>query len=231
MKASKMNFLYLVTALMVFLLAGITSAAAQSPTPDERVAAVKASLAKSAEVLKGYEWIETTVVIYKGEQKSTTVNRCYYGADGKLQKVVVTAPPPEKKGGVRGKVAAGKADYMRSAAELVKSYLHPEAARIDASKKAGKMSITPDGTGTSVRLDFGDYLKAGDVLGIKVDLTKNTLMGVTVNSWLKDAKDKVALVSTFGSLNDGTTYPAESTLSAPSQSMEIKVTNSGYKKL
>ena len=94
-----------------------------------------------------------------------------------------------------------------------------------------EMSITPDGTGTSVRLNFSDYLKAGDVLGIKIDLTKNTLMGVTVNSWLKDAKDKVTLVSTFGSLNDGTTYPAESTLSAPSEQMQVKITNSGYKKL
>ena len=71
MKASKMNFMYLVMALTVLLLAGVRPVAAQNPTPDERVAAVKASLAQSAEVLKGYEWIETTVVSYKGEEKST----------------------------------------------------------------------------------------------------------------------------------------------------------------
>ena len=91
------------------------------------------------------------------------------------------------------------------------------------------MSITS--AGSSVRLEFADLLKAGDVLGITLGLAKNTLQGLTVDLWLKDAKDKVTLVSKFGSLTDGTSYPSESTLSAPSKSMEVKVTNSGYKKM
>jgi len=47
----------------------------------------------------------------------------------------------------------------------------------------------------------------------------------------KAAKDKVGLAVRFGSLTDGATYAEEITLSAPSQKIEVTITNSGYKKL
>jgi hypothetical protein len=37
---------------------------------------------------RSYEWIETTAVSVKGEEKSRTRKRCDYGADGKLEKVI-----------------------------------------------------------------------------------------------------------------------------------------------
>ena len=52
---------------------------AQTQTVDQRVAAIKQSLAQSQAALKAYEWIETTAVSLKGEEKSRTQNRCYYG--------------------------------------------------------------------------------------------------------------------------------------------------------
>jgi hypothetical protein len=52
--------------------------------------------------LRTYEWMETTVVSMKGEEKSRKQNRCYYGADGKVEKVPVEsaaqAPAKEKRG-------------------------------------------------------------------------------------------------------------------------------------
>jgi hypothetical protein len=225
-------------ALSVLVAVGLIMAFAQfswaqAPTAQDRVAALKQSLAQSQGLLKQYEWIETMVVSVKGEEKSRTQNRCYYGADGKVQKVPVAAPPPdEKKRGVRGKVAESKkeemTEYMQSAVGLVKSYVPPDPARIEASKNAGKMSITP--AAPSVRLDFRDYEKPGDMLSVEFDATKNTLLGLKVATWLKDAKDTVTLVASYGSLNDGATYPAETTLSASSQSLQVKVTNSGYRK-
>jgi hypothetical protein len=41
---------------------------AQTQTVDQRVAAIKQSLAQSQAALKTYEWIETTVVSLKGER-------------------------------------------------------------------------------------------------------------------------------------------------------------------
>jgi len=215
-------------------LAAAMPAAAQAPTSAERVAALKASLATSQTLLKQYEWTETTALSLKGEEKSRTQNRCFYGADGKLQKTPLAAPPPaEKKKGLRGKVVENKkaeiSEYMKSAVALVKSYVPPDPARIQASKDAGKLSVTP--AGSAVRIDIPDYQKPGDELSLELDGAKNTLLGLTVASWMKDAKDTVTLKVGFGSLSDGATYASEITLSAPSQSIEVKITNSGYKKL
>ncbi len=60
---------------------------AQDLSPQEQVVALKISLAASQAVVRQHEWIETTIVRLKGEEKSRFQNRCYYGADGQLQKV------------------------------------------------------------------------------------------------------------------------------------------------
>ncbi len=43
---------------------------AQAPAPQERVAAIKESLAESQVKLRSYEWIETTLVSLEGEERS-----------------------------------------------------------------------------------------------------------------------------------------------------------------
>ena len=81
----------------------------QSPEIQQRVAALKQSVAKDQKNIRQYEWIETTVISLKGEEKSQQQKRCYYGADGALQKVTVDAsPPPANKRGLRGRIIANK---------------------------------------------------------------------------------------------------------------------------
>lgn len=218
-------------AVLALTAAGLV--AAQEPTNQERIAALKANLAASQTLLKQYEWIEATIVSLKGEEKSRTEYRCYWGADGKLQRVPIGATPStDKKRGLRGKIAKNKqedlAEYMKNALELVRSYIPPDPAKIQATTTAGKTSFTP--TGSSMRIDFADYQKPGDKLGVEIDTAKNTLLGLTIDTWLKDAKDVVAVKARCGSLTDGATYVSEVTLTAPSQSLELKVTNSGYTK-
>ncbi len=225
-------------ALLATLIGGTGSVAwAQAPAPTipERVAALKESLAKSAATLRQYEWIETTTISLKGEEKSKTQNRCYYGADGKKQEVPVAAAPETKeKRGIRGKIVANKkeemSDYTKQAVALVKSYIPPDPARMQASKDAGKVSITPVEPGKRVRLDFRDYQKAGDMLSVEMNPVNNTLLGLKIATWLEDAKDVVNLDANFGALNDGTSYPESITLDAPSQKLAVNVANSGYRK-
>jgi hypothetical protein len=205
-----------------------------APTIPERVAALKESLAKSSATLKQYEWIETTAVSLKGEVKSSKQNRCYYGADGKKQEVPITATPEKTPGGIRGKIAADKkeelSDYMKQAVALLKTYVPPDPARLEAAKNAGKVSFTPVEPGKRVRLDFKDYQKAGDTLSVEINPVNNTLLGLKVNTWLQDAKDVVTLDVKFGALNDGTSYAETIVLDAPSQKLAVNVGNSGYRK-
>ena len=222
-------------AQAALLLASGSLALAQQPTAQERVVALKASLAASQAILKQYEWVETTVVSLKGEEKSRQMNRCYHGADGKVQKIPLTTPPaPEKKRGLRGKIVEAKTeemtDYMKSAVSLVKTYVPPSPAKIQAAKDAGKVSIDVLEPGKRARLNFRDYEKPGDNLGVEVDLANNRPLGLKVSTYLDDAKDAVTLDVRMGQLNDGTTYASNVTLDAKAKNLQVTVQNSGYRK-
>jgi hypothetical protein len=61
-----------------------TTLLAQAPSPDERLATLKKSLAESAMRIRQYQWVETTAISLKGEEKSRSQKTVFYGADGKL---------------------------------------------------------------------------------------------------------------------------------------------------
>jgi hypothetical protein len=229
LKTARISFLTLVLAVLA--LPGL----AQQPSAAERAALLKATMAASQAVLKQYEWIETTVVSLKGEEKSRKQERCYYGADGGVQKVEISkSPEPQKKRGLRGRIAENKkeelTDYMKSAVSLVKSYVPPSPANIQAAKDAGKVSIDVLQPGKRAQLNFRDYAKPGDNLGVELDLVSNRPLGLKVSTYLEDAKDAVTLDVRMGQLNDGTTYASNVTLDAKAKNIKVTVQNSGYRK-
>ena len=234
MKPTKLINLTSFTAVLL-TGGGIGIAQAQPPSVPERVAALKATVAASQVILRQYEWIETTVVSLKGEEKSRKQERCYYGADGGVQKVEVSqSPEPAKKRGLRGRIAKRKkeelTDYMKNAVSLVKTYVPPNPAKIQAARDAGKVSIELLEPGRRARLNFRDYEKPGDNFGVEVDLLNNRPLGVKVSTYLDDAKDAVTLDVRMGQLNDGTTYASDITLDAKAKNLAVNVQNSGYRK-
>ena len=207
---------------------------AQQPTVQERVVALKASLAASQAILNKYEWVETTVVSLKGEEKSRQMNRCYHGADGKVQKIPLTTPAPApKKRGLRGKIAEAKkeemTDYMKDAVALVKQYVPPEPVLIQRAKDAGKASLTPL-PGQRVRLTFVDYVKAGDSFALDLDLSNNLPVEAKVVTYLDSKEDVVALDIRFATLQNSATYAPSVVLNAKAKGIVVDVQNSGYRK-
>jgi hypothetical protein len=217
----------------LLLLSG-SLALAQQPTAQERVVALKASLAASQAILKQYQWVETTTVSVKGEQKSQQMKSCYYGADGKVQKVpLTTSPPPEKKRGLRGKIAASKqeemTDYMKSAVALVKEYVPPQPVLIQKAKDAGKVSVSPL-PDQRARLTFTDYIKPGDSFALNLDLASNRPVEAKVSTYLDDKDDAVTLDVRFSTLDNNATYSSVITLDAKAKNLQVTVENSGYRK-
>ncbi len=196
MTRSRFHFAVATCSITLILAPGIMRA--QSPEVQQRVAALKQNVARDQQNIRQYQWIETTVISLKGEEKSRKQQQCYYGADGVLQKVTVDAsPPPDKKRGIRGRVIARKTeeltDYMKEAVALVKTYVPPDPARIQAVKDAGKVSVDLPGSGQGVRVNLRDYGKPGNVLTVEVDPASNKVIGLTVATYLSDAKDSVTL--------------------------------------
>jgi hypothetical protein len=231
---------FAVVALALLAVLGVVPAWAQAPAAKEglpeRVAALKQSLAQSQGALRTYQWVETTSVSLKGEVKSQKQMSCYYGADGALQKLPISAtPPPKKKGGLRGKIAESKkeelTDTMKQAVALVKTYVPPNPAMIQRAVDAGKVSIEILQPGKVARLVFKDYELPGDSLGVTMDLTTNHLLAISVASYLGTPSKPVTMNATMGSLADGTTYTASTQLSLPSEKLEVNVANSGYRKM
>lgn len=226
------------TAFVVLALGLVTPLVAQQAGGADHVTAIKESLQSSMAALHGYKWIETTTISIKGEEKSRTESSCFYGADGQVAK---TPLPGESTGdskkprGLRGKIAEKKkaeiTDSMQQAIALVKQYVPPDPAKIQAAKEQGNLSVVPPDADGNVQLDIKDYLKPGDTLTLEANAATNRLTGMSVSSYTDTAKDAVGLKVTFEAFADGTIYPATTELTVASENLEVTINNSGYEKL
>jgi hypothetical protein len=201
----------------------------------QKMAAAQQAAAQNQQALRGYSWLETTKMSFKGEVKSTTVKQCRYGPDGKVQKTVVEAPPPpEQKRGLRGKVVEKKTEEIKtdvqSASALVHQYVPPDPGMMKAAMAGGRGSLGMAAPG-AVALNFTSYLKDGDSMTLMFDQAVKALGQVSVDSWMDDPTNRVTLKVAFQGLPDGTRYPAVSTLGVPSAQVSIEISNSNYQKV
>jgi hypothetical protein len=206
-------------------------AAAQDP-----VASLKQSMQQGFAKVRQYEWVETTIIQLKGEEKGRTQNRCYYGTDGKVQKVPIDQPAQEeghkRRAPVKSRVVAKKTDdmkdYMQRAAALIHQYVPPDPTRIQAAKDSGRIAISPQ-AGGNVNVAISQYLLEGDALTINMNPTTSALLGLGVNTWLDKADETVTLAVKMSTLPDGALYAAETTLNAAAKNITVVIQNSGYK--
>ena len=244
----KINFKFasacaVVTSLFVWPIAGLKAQDAKAAL-QEKVAAVKQSLAANQKALQPYSWMETTEISMKGEVKKVQKKQCRYGTDGKVIKTDVGgAPEPaakEPSGGrgkrgdrVKEKIVEKKVDelkdYMEDVAALVKQYVPPDPAKIQAAVQGGKAALNKESAGI-VELAFTDYDIPGDKLALSFSTATKQLAAVNVDSYLGKEKDTVTLSVRFAALPDGVNYPAENVLVAKAKQIQVKITNSDYKK-
>jgi hypothetical protein len=219
--------------LILVLLAGITRVSAQADM-QENVTMIKKNLTDSKAAMQKYEWIETTTVFVKGEQKSVKQKQCYYALDGKLTKVETGGSTAAKTpGGLRGKVAENKkadmSDYAKKAIEKVQTYLPPDPEKLQKIYNDGKVGIQILEPNKKFKLSFPDYNEAGDVLSISLSKTDQKLIALDVSTSVDDPKEKVAFNVTFSDLPDGTQFQGTTTLDAPAKDLKIVIVNSGFK--
>jgi hypothetical protein len=84
--------------LAVVAAALVAARPAEAQDLQQEVAAAKQAAAQNQQALRSYSWVEKTEICLKGEVKSTRIESCRYGSDGKVLKTPMSeAPAPQKK--------------------------------------------------------------------------------------------------------------------------------------
>jgi len=216
-------------------LMGAAARPAGAQDLQQRLAAVKQSIAANQQALRSYSWLEKTELSLKGEVKATKVDSCRYGPDGKVQKTpVVQPPPPEKKRGLRGKIAANKTEEMKeelqATAALIQQYVPPAPDQIQVVMNAGTASLGQAGPNL-VAFTFPGYVKQGDALTITFDKAMTALRQLDVKTWLEKPEEPATLRVVMQSMPNGISFPGSIVLSIPASKLEVRITKSNYQKL
>ena len=223
-----------VCALIALALAFAVAALTGAQDLQQKVAAVKQVAAANQKALRSYTWLEKTELSLKGEVKATKVDSCRYGPDGKVQKTpVVTPPPQEKKGGLKGRMIAKKTEEMKdeleAAASLIHQYVPPDPGMMQIVVNAGALSISPGPA--LAKFTFAGYAKQGDALTLTFDSALKSIGAIDVATWLEAPDKPVTFRVTMQSLPDGTSHPADIVLSIPASKIEVRIAKTNYQKL
>jgi hypothetical protein len=177
----------------------------------------------------------------KGEEKARKQQRCYYGADGKLQKVPLDGAAPAAKpaepeqsgrrgGRVKQAVIENKKDdmkdYMEQATALIQKYVPPDPEDIQRAKAKAKVESPAPG---QARVTFADYLQPGDRMTVNVDAAANRPLSISVATYLQKKEDTVTLDVKFSALPDGTIYVFETVLEAKAKNIRVVIQNTGHR--
>ena len=90
----------------------------------QKVAAVKQSVAENQQKLHQYQWTETTQITLKGDAKPEKQSLCQYGPDGQVQKTPIGAPAEAPSGGrMKQRIVKKKKEEMQDYMGQVKTLL------------------------------------------------------------------------------------------------------------
>jgi hypothetical protein len=223
----------LLSTLAVALVA-MVPALPQNAELQEKLAAVKQVAAENKQKLHQYQWIETTQLTLKGNQKPPTQYSCQYGPDGQVQKTPIGPPPEQPSGGrmkerIIEKKKAEMKDYMQDVKGVLAMYVPPDPQRMQQAYQAGNVALNP--VPGAVNLVFTNYAQPGDKMTLTFDATAKKITSLTVDTYMGEAKDKVTLQVQMASLPDGTNYAQQINLNASAKELTVTTTNSNYQKL
>jgi hypothetical protein len=229
------------TVAAMFITIAITSVAQMgggSPELQEKLQALKQASAENKQRLTQYQWVETTVLTYKGQDKPPKQELCRYGPNGQVQKVPIGQPQQQqqqsgRRGRLKEHVVEKKTeemqDYMQQVKSVISMYVPPDAQRMQQAFQQHNVSIQP-GAGAA-NIVFKNYAQPGDQMTIAFDTATKKIQSLNVNSYVGDTKDTISLAAQFSSLPDGTNYVSQTVLNAPSKDIKVTTTNSQYTKL
>jgi len=202
----------------------------------QKLAAVKQSIAENQQKLHQYQWTETTQLTLKGDAKPPKTSLCRYGPDGSVQKTPEGAPAPPPSGGrMKEKIIEKKKeemqDYMGQVKTLLAKYVPPDPQKMQQAFQSGNASLNPTPGAQAVGLVFKNYAQPGDQMTLSFDTATKKVSGLNVNTYMDDPKDVVTLAVKMAGLPDGTNYVEQTVLDATAKQLQVTTTNSNYQRI
>ena len=218
----------------VVALASTTTAFAQNPELQQKLAAVKQVIALNKQSLQQYQWTETTQLNLNGDAKPPTQNLCQYGPGGQVQKTPIGPPPEQPSGGrlkerIIEKKKAEMQDYMGEVKGLLSMYVPPDPQKMEQAYQSGQASLNPQGG--LVNLVFRNYAQQGDQMTLTFDPAASKVISLSVNTYMGQEKDAVTLQVQMATLPDGTNYVQQTVLNATAKKLVVTTTSSNYQKM
>jgi hypothetical protein len=226
------NKTMLAAIITLALTAGATAQAAANPQVQQRLAALKQSIAANQQKLHKYQWTEVQQMTLKGDTKPQQQFMCQYGPDGKVEKYPM-GPQQQPSGGrlkqkMIEKKKAEMQDYMADVKSLLAEYVPPNPQKIQQAAKSGNVAISKNPSSGLVNLTFKDFALPGDQMVVAFDPTAKKIAGINVNTYMGQAKDAVTLEVSFSTLPDGTNYVEKTVLNAAAKQMVVTTLNTNY---
>ena len=228
----------LTAAVMLASVLSVTAIAIAQPSPavQQKLAAIKQSIAENQAKLRQYQWTETRQLTLNGDAKPPSQFLCQYGPSGTVQKTPMSPPPPPPSGGrvkqrIIEKKTAEMKDYMGQVQTLLALYVPPDPQKMQQAFGAGKVSLNPSPDSGTTNMVFKDYAQPGDQMTLTFSSATKKIVQLNVNTYMDNPQDTVTLAVQFASLPDSTNYVAQSVLNATAKKLVVTTTNSNYQRV
>ena len=218
----------------------VPHAPAQNPELQERLAEVKASLAKNKQQLAQYTWTEQDIISLKGEQRKEELFQVRLGPDGKPQKTnldpAAVSDEERHRHGLKAHIVEKKKEeykeYADSMKTLMQQYVPPQRDLLDQAYQKGNVMVGPAaGAPHELRLVVTNYIKPQDSMTLVFNRQGKQLVSIAISSYLEDPSDEVKLNVQFSNLPDGTNHIATLVIDGVKKQLSVALTNANYQKL
>ncbi len=231
----RFNAITLATAVCSsMLLSAVPPAVAQNPQLEQKLIAVKQSIAANKQALARYTWQEQETISVKGEVKDTKMYQVQMGPNGQPQKTEVGDDPTQpsgRQGRVKKRaeehVKGEYEEYGQQIAALAKQYNPPDPLKLEQAYKQGNVSVQLGGSGT-VSLVIKNYVKPNDSMTLAFNEGTKSIESVRVATYLTDPKDAVTIAAQFTRMPGGPNHVASTQVDGVSKQLTVMTQNSNY---
>ena len=188
-------------SIVAVMLAASIAAVGQAGGSDlqQKLAAVKQSVAENQQRLRQYQWVESTQMTLNGDAKPASQSMCQYAPDGTVQKTPMSPPPPPPSGGrIKQRVIENKTNemqqYMGGVKQMLGMYVPPDPQKMQQAFAAGKASLGGGGATGAVQLVFTDYAQPGDKMTLTFNTATKKLTSLNVNTYMDNTPASVVFL-------------------------------------